>query len=268
MKRRKKRETPKKRSEERRTRRRIFLGALFLALAALLFSPVAIISFRLPDVKSLRHQNPENTALMKERAEEAIAEGRTFRKEQQWVPLSRVSPYLQDAVIVTEDATFYTHGGFDWEEIRESIRKNWEEKRFARGASTITQQLAKNLYFGTEKSLRRKILEAITTYRIERTLGKKRILEIYLNVIEWGKGVYGAEAAARHYYGKSAADLDPWEAAVLATTISSPHRFNPVSPGPYLLERSRLALDRMHVRGMLDDETYDRYKNDGSRDST
>jgi len=268
MKRRKKRAAPRKRGEERITRRRIFLGAVFLALAALLFSPVAFLSFRLPDVKALKRENPENTALMKERADEAVAKGRTFRKEQRWVPLSRISPYLQDAVIVTEDATFYAHNGFDWEEIKRSIRKNWEEKRFARGASTITQQLAKNLYFGSEKSLRRKLLEAITTYRIERAIGKKRILEIYLNVIEWGHGVYGAEAAARHYYDKSAADLNPWEAAVLATTISSPHRFNPVKPGPYLLERSRLALDRMHIRGMIDDETYARYKNNGSRAST
>ncbi|MBM3319876.1 MAG: monofunctional biosynthetic peptidoglycan transglycosylase [Candidatus Eisenbacteria bacterium] len=239
------------RAEDRRSRRRIFLYAVFLAIAATFLSPIGYLTLFSPDVESLRSENPQSTALQKERADEAIRAGRPFRKEQRWVPLRQISPHLVNAVIVNEDATFYEHRGFDVHELKESIRKNWREKRFARGASTITQQLAKNLYFGSEKSLRRKALEAVTTVRLERTLTKDRILELYLNVIEWGPGVYGAEAAARHSFGLSASDLTPRQAALLASAIPSPRRMNPADPGPYLRKRAEITLERMRARGML-----------------
>ncbi|MBN1824853.1 MAG: monofunctional biosynthetic peptidoglycan transglycosylase [Candidatus Eisenbacteria bacterium] len=247
------------RSEERRSRRRVARIALVFALAAILFSPVAYLTLPLYDVDSLRDRNPETTALMRLRAEEALDEGHPFRQERHWVPLDRISVHLRNAVIVNEDATFYEHSGFDAHEIRESIRKNWKERRFARGASTISQQLVKNLYLGTEKSLRRKTVEAFTTWRLERALEKDRILEIYLNVIEWGDGVFGAEAAARRYFDVSAAGLNPRQAALLASAIPSPRRLDPARPGPYLRKQATITLERMRARGMINEETYARW---------
>lgn len=238
------------RGEERRSRRRVFFVAVALAVAATFLSPVGYVTLFGPDVRDLREANPPVTALQRERSEAAIAAGRPFRRDQQWVPLERISPHLVDAVIVSEDATFWTHSGFDFHEIRESIEKNVKERRLARGASTITQQLAKNIYFGTDKNFRRKFLEAVTTWRMERNLSKRRILEIYLNVIEWGPGVYGAEAASRRYFGVGAADLTPRQAALLAAAIPSPARMNPAEPGPYLEKRAKLTLERMEARGM------------------
>ncbi len=244
----KKRRTRKVRIEERGSRRRVFLYAILIAAMATLLSPVGYVAFRSPDLKALREENPRSTALMRERAEEAMDEGRSFHKNQTWVPLGRISPHLVRAVIVSEDATFYEHHGFDRHELSESIRKNWRERRFARGASTISQQLTKNLYYGTDKSLRRKFLEAITTWRMERTLSKDRILEIYLNVIEWGRGVYGAEAAARHHFGVAASDLTPRQAALLASCIPNPRKMNPARPGPFLTKQANLTLKRMEAR--------------------
>jgi monofunctional biosynthetic peptidoglycan transglycosylase len=243
--RRRKRSTGASRAEERRSRRRVLCLAASLAIAALFLSPIGYLTLFAPDVESLLTTNPQSTAVMKERADEAVRAGRAFRREQRWVSLSRISPHLVRAVLVSEDATFYTHQGFDLEEIKNSIRKNWKERRFARGASTITQQLAKNLYFGTKKNLTRKAFEAITAYRIERALPKDRILEIYLNVIEWGDGVYGAEAASRHYFGTAARDLNPRQAALLASAIPSPRRMNPADPGPYLRKQAEITLRRM-----------------------
>ncbi|MFH1277175.1 MAG: monofunctional biosynthetic peptidoglycan transglycosylase [Candidatus Eisenbacteria bacterium] len=239
------------RGEERRSRRRVFLAAVGLAVAATFLSPIGYVTLFGPDVRGLRDGIPLLTALQRERSEAAIESGRPFRKEQQWVPYERISPHLVNAVIVSEDATFWTHSGFDFHEIRESINKNWKERRYARGASTITQQLAKNLYFGAERSLRRKFLEAFTAWRIERNLSKKRILEIYLNVIEWGPGVYGADAASHRYFGVGAGDLTPRQAALLASAIPSPLKMNPGEPGPFLQERAAMTLERMKARGML-----------------
>jgi len=241
-----------KANEQRRSRRRVFIYAASLAVAATFLSPIGYATLYAPDVDPLRHENPGLTALQKQRAEEAVAAGRAFRMDQRWVPLGEISEHLVNAVIVSEDATFWTHGGFDFHEIGESIKKNWRERRLARGASTITQQLAKNLFFGTEKSWRRKLLEAIATYRLERKLSKRRILEIYLNVIEWGPGVYGAEAAAQHHFGLAAKDLKPHQAALLAASIPSPHKMRPGDPGPFLRDQADLTLERMRARGMLE----------------
>jgi monofunctional biosynthetic peptidoglycan transglycosylase len=239
------------RERERRSRGRVFFLAVLLAGLAMFLSPIGYITLFGPDVEGLRGSNPGVTALMKQRADEAIREGRAFRTDAEWVPLREISPHLVNAVLVNEDATFYEHSGFDFHEIKEALRKDWREKRFARGASTITQQLAKNLYFGTDKSLMRKGLEAVTAYRMERALSKDRILELYLNVIEWGPGVFGAEAASRRSFGVRAKDLTPVQAALLASAIPSPLRMNPAKPGPYLEKRAGITLERMRARGML-----------------
>lgn len=226
-----------------------------------------------PRVSKLRDSNPETTAMIQTRLDEAAEAGREPRRIQQWVPLARISPNLQRAVLAGEDANFATHNGFDVE----SIQRAWEEARreaekearaegeaqeeglipalpsidsFKRGGSTISQQLAKNLYLTSDKSFLRKAREALITYFMERDLSKRRILEIYLNVIEWGDGIYGAEAAAQTYFNKSAANLTPQEAAFLSAMIPNPRTvFNPKVNPRRVRRRQRVILRGMpHVR--------------------
>ena len=209
--------------------RRLALRAGLAALA-LLAALTGWLWVGLPsraEVRKLAQTNPVRTRLMEQRAEEANAKGRKTRVAQSWVPLSRVSRHLIHAVLSSEDQNFFGHEGVDWKAIEESMEKNVERGRFARGGSTITQQLAKNLYFGTRKSLVRKARELVVTRWLEADLSKARILALYLNLIEWGDGVYGCEAAARHWHGKSASDLSATEAAGLAAMIPNPRRLNP-----------------------------------------
>jgi monofunctional biosynthetic peptidoglycan transglycosylase len=219
---------------------RIFLGA-----CALGFAGVAGVFLTLPDVRPLRTANPPTTAFIELRAREARARGRAPRRVQYWVPYARISPQLKKAVLVTEDSAFWQHEGIDFEQIRESLETNLKKGSFARGASTITQQLAKNLYLSPSKDPLRKLREFFLARRLEAELGKRRILEIYLNVIEWGDGIYGAEAAARTYFGKPAADLNAEEAALLAGAIFNPRVLNPMHPSPGLVRRQRIILERM-----------------------
>jgi monofunctional biosynthetic peptidoglycan transglycosylase len=193
--------------------------------------------------------NPRTTSLLEARRAEAQAQGRPFTPSRRWVPLSQISPHLPRAVIVAEDASFYRHQGFDWEGLKEALTRNVQRGELSRGGSTITQQLAKNLYLSPEKSLLRKAHEALLTWAIERTLTKKRILELYLNVAEWGDGVFGAEAAARHHFGKPAAELTPEEAALLAAMLPSPRRYDPIRLTPYLSKRRQAILKLMGEGG-------------------
>jgi monofunctional glycosyltransferase len=179
------------------------------------------------EVRLLAQKNPGRTAVMLQREAEAKAARRRPGHSQSWVPLSRVSRHLIHALLAAEDQKFFGHEGVDWEAVRESVEANRKAGRFARGGSTITQQLAKNLYFSTHKSLVRKARELLVSRWLEQDLTKARILELYLNVIEWGDGVYGCEAAARRYYGKSCAALDEGEAAGLVAMIPNPRRINP-----------------------------------------
>jgi monofunctional biosynthetic peptidoglycan transglycosylase len=158
---------------------------------------------------------------------------------------NRMSPSLTRAVLVAEDDAFWQHEGVDFEQIQESLEVDWAKGRLVRGASTITQQLAKNLYLSPSKSPLRKFRELIIARRLEAELKKARILEIYLNVIEWGNGVYGAEAAAQMYFGTSAASLGPSQAALLAGAIVNPRVLSPAQPTPRLLSRQRIILRRM-----------------------
>ncbi len=200
-----------------------------------------------PPVGWLETENPGTTSFIEYRREQwesGRRDGKTMRIRRQWVPLRRISPSLQKAVVASEDDLFWKHGGFNLSAMYDALKRNWEKGRMASGGSTITQQLAKNMWFTPERSIFRKLKEAIMTWRLELELDKKRILELYLNVAEWGNGLYGAEAAARHYFGKSAAALTRSEAARLAVMLPSPLRRTPSSP---LVRRlaSRLAK-RMH----------------------
>jgi monofunctional biosynthetic peptidoglycan transglycosylase len=188
---------------------------------------------------------------MRQRWNEARAAGKEPKRMQQWVSLDEISERLVQAVVMGEDASFFRHNGFDFYEIKESIRRNIERGRFARGASTITQQLAKNLFLTTERSLHRKLKEAILTYRLERDLSKRRILEVYLNIIEWGEDVYGVEAAARIYFGKRASRLGAAESALLAAMIPNPRLFHPSKGMAALKIRQERILGWMKAAGHL-----------------
>jgi monofunctional biosynthetic peptidoglycan transglycosylase len=161
------------------------------------------------------------------------------------VSYSRISPHLKRAVLVAEDDAFWQHDGIDVDQLRESIQTDWTRGQFLRGGSTITQQLAKNLYLSPSKNPLRKLRELFIARRLEAELRKARIFELYLNVIEWGDGIYGAEAAARTYFRVSAADLDSSQAARLAGAIANPRVLNPARPTARLLRREQLILHRM-----------------------
>ena len=209
------------------------------------FAVLAYVYLTLPDVRPLARTNPETTAFMEMRAREAREAGRRLRKVHRWIPYSRMSRNLTRAVIVTEDAAFWQHDGLDYEEIRKSIEDAFAEGGELRGASTITQQLAKNLYLSPSRNPLRKLRELLITRRLEATLPKARILELYLNVVEWGDGIWGAEAAARTYFGTSAASLSPDQAALLAGSLINPIVYSPARPPARLLRRQRIILSRL-----------------------
>lgn len=220
-------------------------GRFAAAFAAVGFAAVAYVYLTLPDVRVLARVNPTSTAFMRLRADEAADEGRKLRHVQQWVPYSRISKNLVRAVLVAEDSAFWDHEGIDIEQIRQSIQLSLRDGGSIRGASTITQQLAKNLYLSPSRDPLRKLRELIIARRMEAALPKARILEIYLNVIEWGDGIWGAEAAARTYFGVSASRLSRSQAALLAGAIINPRLYSPARPNARLLRRQRIILGRM-----------------------
>jgi len=215
-----------------------------LICAALFYH--GLILFR---VFRLKSKNPEATAMMEQRSAQAAADGREARRIQTWVPYDRISPNLVRAVLAGEDSRFFDHSGFDWEEMKIALEKDWNEGKFKRGASTITQQLAKNLFLSTSKNPIRKLHEAVITKEMEWIVGKRRILELYLNVIEWGDGIYGAEAAARNYFNTSAASLSAEQAAFLSAIIPNPNgAFNPAKHAGRVQRRRNLIVRLMrHV---------------------
>jgi monofunctional biosynthetic peptidoglycan transglycosylase len=231
-------------------------AGLALLLVAVVFVGLALVRVVPIVVSGLSRRAPERSALMKQREREARQKGRAYHESHQWVSLDRISPHLRDAVLVAEDARFFSHEGFDWNEIRESAKRNLRAKRVVRGGSTITQQLAKNLWLSTAQTPWRKFEEMILAVRLEHALSKRRILELYLNTIEWGEGVYGAEAAARHWFGVSAASLDASQAIRLAAVIINPRRFSPVDPNPRIERRIRTIASRLRRRGAISELEY------------
>jgi monofunctional biosynthetic peptidoglycan transglycosylase len=212
-------------------------------IAALFLMAFLIYSYFLgtlhPDIESLRTTNPKRTAFMGDKSRPV---------KQSWVPLSQISRNLRQAVIVAEDGAFYQHKGIDFYEFKESLKKNAKELSFARGFSTISMQLARNLYLSPQKSVARKIKEIIIALSLEYKLTKDRILELYLNLIEWGRGIYGIEAAAQHYFDKSANSLSRYESAFLAAIIPSPQRLGHWPPSPYIKKKMDIILIRMNAR--------------------
>jgi monofunctional glycosyltransferase len=238
-----------------RSRLRFWIGAPIALLAA-----VTLWIALLPGVGDLDEEHPKTTAVIEQRKKEAEAKGKKLEAYRSIVPLDRISPYVVEGAVLAEDARFYQHDGFDWREIKESVEENVEERRFVRGGSTISQQLAKNLFLGTKKSLWRKLKEAILTVKLERGLSKKRILSLYLNAVELGQGVFGVEAGARTHFGKSAADLSPHEAALLVGLLPAPRKASPKAPSKGLLVRAKRVLRLLREAGQIDQATYDREK--------
>jgi monofunctional glycosyltransferase len=221
-----------------------------LATVFLLILILQILFLPYSSIRQLKTKNAGETAFMREQAADAKEKSRLFQKMQVWIPLQSIPKDAIDAVIVSEDGTFWSHNGFDWFEFKESVERNFEEGRAVRGASTITQQLVKNLYLSSSKNPLRKLKEWILTWYMEQQLSKSRILEIYFNVIEWGDGVYGIEAASRFYFDKSAPDLNREECARLAAIIPSPRKHRADVDSKYVLRRTSLILERMEARGL------------------
>ena len=188
-----------------------------------------------PDVAALRASRPKTTAFIERYRERQRDAGAADAVRWQWVPLERVSPHLLRAVVAAEDMEFFSHEGFSKSEVQAAIAEAFRERKPPRGASTITQQLAKNLWLSPSRNPLRKVKEAILTRQLESKLTKERILEVYVNVVEFGRGIYGAEAAARHYFGKAAADLGPRESAMLAASLPRPSSWHPGIDSSYYL---------------------------------
>jgi monofunctional biosynthetic peptidoglycan transglycosylase len=219
--------------------------------------------FLFPDITALGKTNPKKTAFMEYREKEWQREGKKKKIQQRWVPLSQISPYVVKAVIIAEDDKFWKHEGFDFEAMQKALEKDIQKGKFKVGGSTISQQLAKNLYLSPSKNPIRKIKEAILTWRIEEHLSKKRIIELYLNVAEWGEGVFGIEMAARTHFGKSAAALNAQEASKLAAVLPNPRKFNPTGTSRYVTVRAERIYQIMVRRGIVIPE-YDDVMKDGT----
>lgn len=210
----------------------------------------------LPDVAALKQRNPKSTALMELRDQEYKQRGIRVARQQIWVTYDAISEHLKKAVVIGEDAAFFSHPGIDVNEMRAALKRDWETLSFSRGGSTITMQLAKNLYLNPSKNPVRKVREIVIAYQLERALPKRRIFELYLNVVEWGRNIYGIEAASRYYFGKSAANLDPLEAATLAALLPSPRSSKEQST----LSRRNVILSRLARVGYLSNEEFQRAK--------
>lgn len=238
---------------------------LIFAGAVAVWIGYEVVTF--PNISKLRNENPTTSSMIEFRISEAVAAGKEPKKAMIWMPIEQISPNLQRAVLAGEDSRFFTHHGFDWDAIQkawdEGVKEGEKEAReegdynpddwippmpsFKRGASTVTQQLAKNLFLSEDRNFLRKGRETIYTYFMERELSKKRILELYLNVIEWGDGIYGAEAASRFYFRKGASDLTKEEAAFLSAMIPSPlNVFNPAKNRKRVVRRQKVILRGMN----------------------
>jgi monofunctional glycosyltransferase len=236
--------------KKKKGKRGRFLRTLFLIVILILLAGIAYYSFY-PNVSKLKRENPKKTAFMEYRQKERKAQGKKFTIQQKWVPLSRISNYLIKAVLIAEDDKFWKHEGFDFDAIQKAIERDLREGKFKFGGSTISQQLVKNLYLSPSKSPVRKLQEAFITWRMERNLSKRRILELYLNVVEWGDAIFGIEAASLHYYGKPAMALSAEEASRLAAVLPNPLKYKVKGGSSYVEKRAEIIYRIMVKRGIV-----------------
>lgn len=221
--------------------------------ALLIFAAILVVLYLafIPSVSHLVKENPKKTAMMEYREAEWAAKKKKSKIDHVWVPYSRISPYMVKAAIIAEDDKFWQHEGFDLEAIQKAIEKDLKAGKFKAGGSTISQQLAKNLFLTPKKSPIRKIREAVITWKLERTLSKRRILELYLNAAEWGEGIFGVEAASRRHFGKSAASLTAMEAARLAAVLPNPRRYSASGEQRFVANRAAIIYRIMVRRGIV-----------------
>ncbi len=222
------------------------LRLLLKTLLVVFLVVVAVQLWFLVQVAWWGHFNPSTTAFMEAGLARLQEKKPNAQLKHRWVPYERISIHLKRAVVAAEDSRFLTHQGFDWEGIETAVEKNLRRGRIVAGGSTISQQLAKNLFLSAARNPVRKLQEAAITVMLEQLWSKRRILEVYLNVIEWGNGIYGAEAAARHYYGISAARLSPTQAAHLAAMIPNPRYYQTHRQARGLIKRQAIIARRMH----------------------
>ncbi len=242
--------------KKRTLKKKIWLG-LAVILLVLGVSSAAFILMGLPDVSSLKASNPTTTALIRFRQNETRRRGRLLVIHQDWVPFDHIPDLLKEAVRVTEDFSFYWHKGIDLGEIKESFKRDLREGRFARGGSTITQQLAKNLYLSNRRSILRKVEEYFIARRLEKALSKERIFEIYLNVIELGPGIFGVEAAARNYFHKAVDRLDSEEIVRLTAVIPRPLTADPRGSDAWVRWRCGWILGKLKLHKIITEDEYD-----------
>jgi len=238
---------------------------LFLLILLSILGCVAFYSVY-PDIARLKRKNPGKTAFMEYREREWRSIGKAIKVQRRWVTYSHISPYVVKAVIISEDDKFWSHKGFDLDAMEKALEKDIEQGMFKFGGSTISQQLVKNLYLSPSKSPSRKLAEAVITWRMERTLSKRRIIELYLNVAEWGEGVFGVEAASLAYFGKPASSLGPEEAARLAAVLPNPRRYKANGAAPFVERRARLIYRIMVRRGIVVKE-YEEAAHEGEKES-
>jgi len=235
---------------------RVAAAALVAGVVLLLLAGAAAWDAARIDLGELDRRTPFPTAMMRARQAEARRRGASDQIDCRFVPYDRISPLLRRAVLVAEDDAFFQHGGLDWNEIGASARRNLERGRIVRGGSTITQQLARNLFLGEERTFTRKFKEVVLAVRLEHAVPKRRILELYLNLIEWGDGIYGVGAASRRYFGVPADALNARQALLLACVIINPRRFSPLAPTERIEHRVRTIAGRMLRRGQLSEAEY------------
>jgi monofunctional glycosyltransferase len=220
-------------------------------LAFLAVAGAAVIYSFYPNIGKLKKINPVKTAFMEYREQEWKQKGKRIKIQKKWVNFSKISPFIVKAAIIAEDDKFWRHKGFDFDAIEQAIEKDIQAGSFKAGGSTISQQLVKNLYLSPSKNPMRKVIEAYLTFRMEHTLSKRRILELYLNVVEWGEGIFGIEAASIHYFGKSSSLITASEAARLVAVLPNPRRFAVNGNSRYVQKRSDLIYRIMVQRGIV-----------------
>ncbi len=251
----------KSRSPRRVTQPKQYRGIILFVVFILLSIGVAREIYRMPSAKelqALKTNTVNQTSTMKARQQSAQEK---YKIHQRWVSFANISPAITKATVASEDARFFSHEGLDWEEINNALHGSLRQGTFTRGASTITQQVAKNLYLSEDRSLLRKAREALLAWRIEKTLSKKEILTIYLNIAEWGNGIFGVEAAARTYFNKPASNLNLAESCILAAMLPNPHRINFKNP-KLLLNKANLVLRRVESEHLASSLSISRTKAD------
>jgi monofunctional biosynthetic peptidoglycan transglycosylase len=230
------------------------IGLVLFGVAVVCAGLAAAYVFWLPDVRPLKKSPPKTTAYIELRKREAAAKGRKLGLRWTWVPADSISENLKKAVVTAEDDTFYRHDGVDEDALRAALRRDMKEGKLSVGGSTITMQLARNLYLSPSKNPLRKLKEILIARRLDHELGKRRVLELYLNVVEWGKGIFGCEAAAQAYFSKSCAALTPDEAVAMAVVLPNPRRWDPSKNGRYVQRNSARIVKRMAASGLWPEE--------------